>query len=76
MKTGLLHVRTNVKNLEKAIDWYTKTLRFKVTATWPPEKPNYAHFESEEGTTFAIMEEEHVASHGRFNFYVEDVEAL
>lgn len=43
MKTKLSHVRVNVKNLETSIEWYTAVLGFKVEATWPPEKPNYAH---------------------------------
>ncbi|NMO79878.1 VOC family protein [Niallia alba] len=44
MKTKLSHVRVNVKNLDTALKWYTTVLGFKVAGTWPPEKPNYAHF--------------------------------
>jgi len=40
MKTKLAHVRVNVKNLDAAIDWYTNKSGFKVSATWPSEKPN------------------------------------
>ncbi len=76
MKTKLMHVRANVKNLERAVEWYTNVLGFKIAATWPPEKPNYAHFESEDGAIFAVMEDENYPSHGRFNFYVKDVETL
>ncbi|WP_066175846.1 VOC family protein [Bacillus marinisedimentorum] len=76
MKTRLMHVRANVRNLDEAIDWYTDVLGFKVTGTWPPEKPNYAHFESENGAIFAVMEDLNTPSHGRFNFTVEDTDAL
>lgn len=76
MKTRLLHVRANVSDLNRAIEWYERVLGFKVTGTWPPEKPNYAHFDSQEGATFSIMEDTRVPSNGRFNFRVEDADAL
>ncbi|MBC5636108.1 VOC family protein [Ornithinibacillus sp. BX22] len=76
MKTNLSHVRVNVKDLALAIDWYQTNLGLKVAATWPPEKPNYAHFEADSGATFAIMEDKNYPSHGRFNFNVTDVEIL
>lgn len=76
MKTRLLHIRANVSNLNDSIKWYEEFLGFKVTGTWPPENPNYAHFESLEGATFSIMEDEKVPSNGRFNFCVEDVDSL
>ncbi len=76
MKTRLLHVRANVSDLNRAIEWYERVLGFKVTGTWPPEKPNYAHFDSEDGATFSIMEDPRVPSNGRFNFRVEDADAL
>ncbi|SFJ19087.1 VOC family protein [Thermoflavimicrobium dichotomicum] len=76
MKTKLLHVRANVSNLNRSISWYEEMLGFKVTALWPPEKPNYAHFEIDQGAIFSIMEHEKVPSNGRFNFYVSDVDSL
>ncbi len=76
MKTRLKHVRANVLDLRKAIEWYRNTLGFKVAATWPLEKPNYAHFEHEDGAMFAIMENENFPSHGRFNFYVDNVDEI
>ncbi|SDQ79071.1 hypothetical protein SAMN05216232_3615 [Virgibacillus subterraneus] len=76
MKTKLAHVRANVKDLDEAIDWYKSTLGFKVVATWPPEKPNYAHFEADNGATFAIMEHENYPSLGRLNFNTNNVEQL
>ena len=76
MKTKLTHVRANVKDLEKAKEWYITHLGFSVAASWPPEKPNYIHFDSEGGATFAIMESEEYPSHGRFNFDVSDVDLL
>lgn len=71
-----MHVRANVKDLKKAKDWYESVLGFKVAATWPPEKPNYLHFEHEDGAMYAIMEDKNLPSHGRFNFYVENVDEL
>ena len=76
MKTKLTHVRANVKDLEKAKEWYMNNLGFHVTASWPPEKPNYIHFESERGATFALMESEQYPSYGRFNFDVSNAELL
>lgn len=76
MKTKLSHVRVNVKNLDAALKWYTTILGFKVAGTWPPEKPNYAHFEADDGALFAIMEDENFPSYGRFNFDVSDVESF
>jgi len=76
MKTKLLHVRANVSNLQRSIRWYEEVLGFKVTDLWPPENPNYAHFEADHGAIFSIMENEKVPSNGRFNFYVADVDGL
>jgi predicted enzyme related to lactoylglutathione lyase len=76
MKTKLTHVRANVKDLDVAMKWYKTKLGFKVVATWPPEKPIYAHFESENGATFAILEDGNYPSYGRFNFNTSDVEEL
>ncbi len=76
MKTRLTHVRANVRNLLRAIGWYAEMLGFEVVSTWPPEEPNYAHFALQEGATFAIMEAEPVPTGARFNFDVEDVDAL
>lgn len=76
MKTRLLHVRANVKDLEKAVKWYTEVLGFTVEASWPPENPNYVHFANEKGAIFAIMKDDHAPSYGRFNFYVDNVDLL
>ncbi len=76
MKTRLLHVRVNVSNLSKAIDWYQSVLNFKVAALWPDDNPHYAHFESEEGAIFAIAEERVSPSPGRYNFYTTELDNL
>ena len=31
-------------------------LGFEVESFWPPDRPNYAHFKSSVGATFAVME--------------------
>jgi catechol 2,3-dioxygenase-like lactoylglutathione lyase family enzyme len=72
--TRLEHVRANVADLKAAVEWYTTVLGFEVEAYWPPEAPNYAHFKTQAGATFAVMEAE--GRGGRFNFTVDDPDAL
>lgn len=72
--TRLEHVRANVADLTAAVHWYTTVLGFEVEAYWPPESPNYAHFSTQSGATFAIMEAD--GRGGRFNFAVDDPDAL
>ncbi len=76
MKTRLTHVRANVRDLQKAVDWYCSMLGFEFDSVWPHEKPTYADFASQEGATFAIMVAEPVPTGARFNFAVQDVDAL
>ncbi|NJP38463.1 VOC family protein [Alkalicoccus luteus] len=76
MQTKLAHVRINVKDLERAVHWYTKTLGWKVETEWPKERPNYVHFEAANGAVFGLMENEDFPSAGRFNFHAEDVDSL
>lgn len=72
--TRLRHVRANVSDLPRAVEWYTTVLGFEVEAYWPPEAPTYAHFASSEGAVFAVMESR--GRGARFNFTVEDPDAL
>ena len=74
MDTRLDHVRANVADLRRAIEWYTTMLGFGVDSTWPPDRPKYAHFKSAGGATFAVMEAE--GRGARFNFTVADPDAL
>jgi catechol 2,3-dioxygenase-like lactoylglutathione lyase family enzyme len=74
MDTRLDHVRANVADLRRAVEWYTTMLGFEVDSTWPPDRPNYAHFKSAGGATFAVMEAE--GRGARFNFTVADPDAL
>ena len=74
MQTRLEHVRANVTDLHRAVEWYEDTLGFEVESYWPPENPNYAHFKAAGGATFAVMES---AGRGaRFNFTVDDPDEL
>jgi predicted enzyme related to lactoylglutathione lyase len=74
VRTKLDHVRANVSELRRAVEWYEKTLGFEVESYWPPGNPNYAHFKAAGGATFALME---AAGRGaRFNFTVDDPDAL
>ena len=74
MRTRLEHVRANVSDLGRAIEWYTSVLGFEVAATWPPDVPNYAHFVSDSGSVFAIQGAG--GRGGRFNFTVDDPAGL
>lgn len=74
VRTRLDHVRANVTDLQRAVAWYTEMLGFEVESYWPPERPNYAHFASGGGATFAVMEAD--GQGGRFNFSVDDPDAL
>lgn len=76
MQTRLLHVRANVRDLEKAIHWYCHYLAFELNSVWPPETPIYADFNSQEGAVFAIGVAATVPSGARFNFAITDVDAL
>jgi uncharacterized glyoxalase superfamily protein PhnB len=49
-------------------------LGFEVESYWPSDQPNYAHFVSAGGATFALMEAD--GRGARFNFTVEDPDAL
>lgn len=76
MKTRLTHVRANVHNLQKAIEWYENILGFECTGADINDRWAYADFECGEGAVFAIAVDEKVPSHGRFNFDTDDVNAL
>lgn len=76
MKTRLDHVRVNVTELKRAVEWYTRLLGFEVNNYWPPGKPNYVDFISLSGSTFALMEVGDLQSGGRYNFTVDDVDYL
>jgi predicted enzyme related to lactoylglutathione lyase len=74
VRTRLEHARANVSDLASAIEWYTTVLHFEIDATWPTERPNYAHFATESGAVFAIQEAE--GRGGRFNFTVDDPDEM
>ncbi len=76
MQTRLTHVRANVRDLQKAIDWYCTLLGFEVKVLWPPEAPTYAEFVAKDGAAFSVGVAEPVPTGARFNFSVADVDAL
>jgi catechol 2,3-dioxygenase-like lactoylglutathione lyase family enzyme len=51
VETCLEHVRANVGDLGRAIEWYTTVLGSEVDSLWPPDHPDYAHFEAAGGAT-------------------------
>jgi|LGOV01.1.fsa_nt_gb catechol 2,3-dioxygenase-like lactoylglutathione lyase family enzyme len=78
MKTSLTHVRINVSDLQKSLDWYVNILGFEKDSVWPVDNPTYIDFHPGKGATFSIMEVP-VGSNfqsGRFNFDTEDVDIL
>ena len=76
MKTRLTHIRANVRDLYKAIEWYETILGFECTGADANDRWAYADFEFGEGAVFAIAVDENVPSHGRFNFDVDNVDLL
>jgi len=76
MKTNLSHVRANVRDLHKAIEWYENILSFECTGADINERWQYADFVCGSGAVFAIMVDLKVPSNARFNFDVDDVDAL
>ncbi|WP_310832784.1 VOC family protein [Paenibacillus pedocola] len=76
MKTRLNHVRVNVSDIGKALNWYEEILGFENDGGWPHDIPTYYDFKSEEGAKFAIMEVKGERSHGRLNFDVANVDEL
>jgi predicted enzyme related to lactoylglutathione lyase len=74
VRTKLEHVRANVADLRRAVDWYESTLGFEMESYWPPEDPNYAHFKPASGAIFAVMEAP--GRGARFNFTVDDPDEL
>lgn len=76
MKTRLMHVRANVSNLQRAIEWYETMLGFECTGADINERWQYADFECESGATFAIAVDKTGSSTALFNFDVDDVDSL
>jgi catechol 2,3-dioxygenase-like lactoylglutathione lyase family enzyme len=76
MKIRLTHVRANVSDLLKSIQWYENVLGFECTGADINEKWSYADFYCGEGAVFAIAVSDKVPSYGRFNFDVDNVDDL
>lgn len=76
MKTRLMHVRANVSNLHKSIEWYENILGFECTGADITERWSYADFEFGSGATFAIAVSDKGATNARFNFDVDNVNEL
>ena len=76
MKTKLMHARANVADLRRAIEWYETVLGFECTGADINDRWQYADFVRGEGATFAIAVDKIGPSHARFNFDVDDAQAL
>jgi predicted enzyme related to lactoylglutathione lyase len=71
----LTHVRVNVHDLNRAIEWYEWLLGVPADGYWPPDAPTYAHFNLGPAQ-FALGQYEPVPAAGaRFNLEVDDVDA-
>ena len=75
MKTKLTHIRANVQDLDKAVEWYETVLGFECRGKDINECWQYADFLNDGGAVFAIAVDEK-PSLGRYNFDVDDVNAL
>jgi predicted enzyme related to lactoylglutathione lyase len=76
MKTKLTHVRVNVCDIHKAVEWYETVLGFECNGIDINERWAYADFNHETGAVFALTVDKNVPSYGRFNFDVDDVDLL
>lgn len=74
METNLAHVRANVTDLQRAVEWDEQVLGFTVAAYWPEQDPIYCHFSKQGGATYSLSVDEGWG--GRYNFSVEDPDAL
>jgi predicted enzyme related to lactoylglutathione lyase len=71
----LTHIRVNVRDLARAIEWYEWLLGVPAEGHWPPEAPTYVHF-TLGPTQFALGQYQPAPAVGaRFNFEVDDVDA-
>ena len=71
-----MHVRANVRDLDKAVEWYQTVLGFECSGKDINDRWAYADFENSCGAVFALAVDKNVPSHGRFNFDIDDVDAL
>ena len=69
----LTHVRVNVGDLDRAVEWYGQVLGLVAEGYWPPGASTYAHFQAGP-CLFAVMLAEPVPAAGRVNFSVADVD--
>jgi catechol 2,3-dioxygenase-like lactoylglutathione lyase family enzyme len=76
MKTKLSHVRANVSDLQKSIEWYEEMLGFECTGADITDRWSYADFECGEGATFAIVVSDKGTTSARFNFVVDNADML
>lgn len=76
MKTRLTHTRANVSDLNKSIDWYKNVLGFECLGADITDRWQYAQFECAEGASLSIMVADTSGTSARFNFKVDDVDAL
>lgn len=71
-----MHVRVNVSDLKKSIEWYERVLGFDNNGADINEKWQYGDFKSCNGAVFALSVSSKVPSQGRYNFEVDDVDSL
>ena len=76
MKTRLTQVRANISDIQKSIEWYEKVLGFECLMTDINDRWQYAQFVSDAGAAFSIMVADSSGTSARFNFLVDDVDAL
>lgn len=70
----LQHVRVNVTDLDRSIAWYEALLGVPAEVYWPPDAPEYAHFQAGP-TLLALSVLEPRPGGARLNLTVDDVDA-
>jgi catechol 2,3-dioxygenase-like lactoylglutathione lyase family enzyme len=71
----LAHVRVNVSDLQRTIEWYENLFGVTAEGHWPPDAPTYAHFTLGPAQFALGRYDPAPASGARFNFEVDDVDA-
>ena len=71
----LEHVRVNVSDFDRSVAWYESILELPALSHWPPDAPQYCHFQTGP-TQFALSVLDPVPAAGRYNFSVADVDKV
>ncbi|HEY6744894.1 MAG TPA: VOC family protein [Mycobacteriales bacterium] len=71
----LTHLRINVRDLARSVEWYERVLGVPAEGHWPPDEPTYVHFTLGPAQLGLGQYEPAPAVGARVNFEVDDVDA-